>query len=141
MKRCLAALAILICAAMPAYAQDLSEAEIVVTGTRMSLEEDEFDNYDGERPAVGVRRTADVLVQPVAIRGDTRDQAQRRYVQHALAEQAHRVLRWVEEGAVLYVCGSRLGMAEGVDAALAAILGRDRLTALAAAGRYRRDVY
>ena len=71
----------------------------------------------------------------------SRDQDQRRYVQHRLAEQAGEVQAWVAAGAAIYVCGSLDGMAAGVDAALAEALGRDALDALAAAGRYRRDVY
>jgi len=71
----------------------------------------------------------------------SRDQADRRYVQHRLAEQAGEVQAWVAAGAAIYVCGSLDGMAAGVDAALADALGRDALDALAAAGRYRRDVY
>jgi sulfite reductase (NADPH) flavoprotein alpha-component len=71
----------------------------------------------------------------------SRDQAQRRYVQDRLREQAEGVRAWVEEGAAIYVCGSLDGMAGGVDAALTAILGEETLAALAAQGRYRRDVY
>ena len=71
----------------------------------------------------------------------SRDQAERRYVQHRLAERAALVQQWVADGAAIYVCGSLDGMAAGVDAALAAALGREALDALAAAGRYRRDVY
>ncbi|RZT09184.1 sulfite reductase (NADPH) flavoprotein alpha-component [Duganella sp. CF402] len=71
----------------------------------------------------------------------SRDQAERRYVQDRLAEQAAEVRAWVDQGAAIYICGSLEGMAAGVDAALEATLGRDGLDALAAAGRYRRDVY
>ena len=71
----------------------------------------------------------------------SRDQPARRYVQHRLAEAADEVRRWVGAGAAIYVCGSRVGMAAGVDQALAAILDRSGLDALALAGRYRRDVY
>ncbi len=71
----------------------------------------------------------------------SRDQPARRYVQDSLAEQADEVRAWVAAGAAIYVCGSLDGMAAGVDAALAAALGRDALDQLAAAGRYRRDVY
>lgn len=53
--------------------QDLSGQEVIVTGSRI-----EQDNYVRDMPAVGLRRAADFLVQEVAIRGDTRDQAQRR---------------------------------------------------------------
>lgn len=71
----------------------------------------------------------------------SRDQAQRRYVQHVLAEQAQRLREWVQDGAAIYVCGSLEGMAAGVHAALLAALGVDSLEQLQAAGRYRRDVY
>jgi sulfite reductase (NADPH) flavoprotein alpha-component len=71
----------------------------------------------------------------------SRDQAQRRYVQDRLAEQAGAVRGWIADGAAIYVCGSLDGMAGGVDAALAVIVGREQLDRLAAAGRYRRDVY
>jgi sulfite reductase (NADPH) flavoprotein alpha-component len=71
----------------------------------------------------------------------SRDQPERRYVQHVLAEAADEVRRWVDAGAAVYVCGSLEGMAPGVDAVLADIVGRDALEAMAADGRYRRDVY
>ena len=53
----------------PASAQDLARQEIVVTAQR--IEQDDYSDY---RPAVGLRREADFLVQQVAIRGDTRDE-------------------------------------------------------------------
>jgi sulfite reductase (NADPH) flavoprotein alpha-component len=71
----------------------------------------------------------------------SRDQPQRRYVQHVLEEAAEQVRRWVGDGAAIYVCGSLRGMAPGVDTVLERILGRDALEAMAADGRYRRDVY
>ena len=71
----------------------------------------------------------------------SRDQAERRYVQHRLAEAAAELRGFIEQGAAIYVCGSLEGMAAGVDAALREILGEETLTALAGEGRYRRDVY
>lgn len=71
----------------------------------------------------------------------SRDQAQRRYVQDVLRDDAERVRAWVARGAAIYVCGSLQGMAGGVHEALQAILGAPRLDALAHEGRYRRDVY
>ncbi len=71
----------------------------------------------------------------------SRDQPERRYVQDCLVAQAEGVRQWVEQGAAFYLCGSLSGMAAGVDSALAGILGRHELNALAACGRYRRDVY
>ncbi len=71
----------------------------------------------------------------------SRDQPERRYVQHCLREQSDAVRAWVDAGAAVYVCGSLQGMAGGVDAALQEILGAQRLQDLQHAGRYRRDVY
>lgn len=71
----------------------------------------------------------------------SRDQPERRYVQHLLRAQATQLAAWVGRGAAIYVCGSLEGMAGAVHAALADILGPARLDELAAAGRYRRDVY
>lgn len=71
----------------------------------------------------------------------SRDQPERRYVQHLLREQADAVRGWADAGAAVYVCGSLQGMAGGVDAALRDILGAERLQAMQHAGRYRRDVY
>jgi hypothetical protein len=56
----------------PALAQDLTYQEVVVTGQRI-----EQDGYQRDMPAVGLRKTADFLVQEVVIRGDTRDPKQR----------------------------------------------------------------
>lgn len=71
----------------------------------------------------------------------SRDQPERRYVQHRLAECAQEVSAWLDAGAAIYVCGSLKGMATEVDAALGKIVGRAPLDALIASGRYRRDVY
>ncbi|QHE86702.1 sulfite reductase subunit alpha [Hydrogenophaga sp. BPS33] len=71
----------------------------------------------------------------------SRDQAERRYVQHALAESAAQVKDWVARGAAIYVCGSLEGMAGEVNDTLQSILGEEALQQLAAEGRYRRDVY
>lgn len=71
----------------------------------------------------------------------SRDQAQRLYVQDRLLGNADELRGWIADGAAIYICGSLDGMAAGVDAALRDILGRDALDALAAQGRYRRDVY
>lgn len=63
-----------------------------------------------------------------------------RYVQDAL-KTADDLRAWVDKGAVLMVCGSLKGMAEGVDDALRATLGEKQLEQLSLAGRYKRDVY
>lgn len=71
----------------------------------------------------------------------SRDQNERRYVQHQLLEQASHVREWIAGGAAIYVCGSLQGMAPAVDSALSRILGADIMEQLSAEGRYRRDVY
>lgn len=71
----------------------------------------------------------------------SRDQPERQYVQHRLAEQRVAVLEWVQSGAAIYVCGSLKGMAAEVDAVLETTLGRHALDELTVTGRYRRDVY
>ena len=71
----------------------------------------------------------------------SRDQAERRYVQHRLAECRAEVVSWIDAGAAVYVCGSLKGMAADVDAVLEQTLGREGLDRLTIAGRYRRDVY
>jgi hypothetical protein len=54
-----------------------------VTGSRVDQED-----YSRDMPAVGLRRTADFLVQQVTIRGDTRDQKQRRQEIHEMLARA-----------------------------------------------------
>ncbi|PIG29465.1 sulfite reductase (NADPH) flavoprotein alpha-component [Janthinobacterium sp. 35] len=71
----------------------------------------------------------------------SRDQAERTYVQDRLRGNADEITLWLEQGAAIYICGSLAGMAGGVDQALQEMLGRPALDALAAEGRYRRDVY
>ena len=71
----------------------------------------------------------------------SRDQPERIYVQHKLADASPILREWVERGAAIYVCGSLEGMAGGVDAVLHVVLGTELVDALTAAGRYRRDVY
>lgn len=71
----------------------------------------------------------------------SRDQPERIYVQHRLAEHADVLRAWVGEGASIHVCGSLEGMAPGVDAVLRDILGDAQVEDLLATARYRRDVY
>ncbi|WP_394538059.1 sulfite reductase flavoprotein subunit alpha [Lysobacter enzymogenes] len=71
----------------------------------------------------------------------SRDGAQRVYVQDRVRERIDQVREWVDAGAAVYVCGSLEGMAPAVDAVLREALGDEALEAMAAQGRYRRDVY
>jgi sulfite reductase (NADPH) flavoprotein alpha-component len=70
----------------------------------------------------------------------SRDGAPRKYVQHLVAEQGGDIRAWVERGASIMVCGG-LEMAAGVQDALVAICGQDRLEAMTQDGLYRRDIY
>ena len=71
----------------------------------------------------------------------SRDQEQRIYVQDILRSNADELIKWIEQGAVIYVCGSIEGMASGVDQALIDILSEEKMDQLRQTGRYRRDVY
>ncbi|MGC9270784.1 diflavin oxidoreductase [Acidiphilium sp.] len=78
----------------------------------------------------------------------SRDQPEKRYVQHVLWEQRAALRAKLDEGATLYLCGDAKSMARDVDATIARILGGEDLArgqaerdALIAAGRYKRDVY
>jgi sulfite reductase (NADPH) flavoprotein alpha-component len=81
----------------------------------------------------------------------SRDQPEKIYVQHRLWEHRAELLKWVEDGAHIYLCGDEKGMGRDVDVMLARILadaargddeaGRAKLKELAKAGRYQRDVY
>jgi len=70
----------------------------------------------------------------------SRESESRRYVQHLVAEAAADVRAWVERGASILVCGG-LEMAAGVQDALIAILGEEKLDQMTQSGLYRRDIY
>jgi sulfite reductase (NADPH) flavoprotein alpha-component len=71
----------------------------------------------------------------------SRDPGDGRYVQSVIAEAAPELRRWIADGAALYVCGSRDGMADGVRTALDTALGEIPCRDLIETGRYRQDVY
>lgn len=81
----------------------------------------------------------------------SRDQARKRYVQHAMLDRAAELHAWIKDGARIYVCGDQVHMARDVHAALRTIIGEyggfapDRaeaeLDAMRAQGRYLQDVY
>lgn len=81
----------------------------------------------------------------------SRDQPEKIYVQQRLWEARSELLKWVEDGAHIYLCGDEKGMGRDVDVMLGRILaeaargddeaGRAKLKELAKAGRYQRDVY
>ncbi len=55
----------------------------------------------------------------------SRDQNEKRYVQHVLREQGARLNQWLEQGARLYICGG-LGMGREVELALRDVLCSER---------------
>ena len=59
----------------------------------------------------------------------------------AVTQAAGRIAAAIGAGAAIYVCGSIAGMAPGVHAALAEIVGENALEAMLEEGRYRRDIY
>ncbi len=81
----------------------------------------------------------------------SRDQAEKRYVQHCMLEQGARFWAWLEQGAHVCVCGDAGRMAKDVDAALKKIVqvhGRRSagaaalyVSAMSKERRYLRDVY
>ena len=79
----------------------------------------------------------------------SRDQKEKVYVQHKMLERAEELYAWLEEGAFVYVCGDAKRMAKDVEAALCAIVARQRgeeeakeyLKGMRREGRYLRDVY
>ena len=92
----------------------------------------------------------DLLKRGVLTRLDvafSRDQPEKRYVQHALWDARRELYAWVQDGAAIYVCGDANAMAKDVHSTLQRILGERgkdgaaALDALRREGRYLRDVY
>jgi sulfite reductase (NADPH) flavoprotein alpha-component len=81
----------------------------------------------------------------------SRDQRSKVYVQDRIRDNGAEVARWIERGAVIYVCGDAKHMAGDVEDALRDVLveytgvdagaAEQQLKELRAAGRYQRDVY
>lgn len=79
----------------------------------------------------------------------SRDQAQKVYVQHLMAEHGKEIYAWLQEGAYLYVCGDEKRMAHDVHEALLKIVASERklnhaeeyIANLQKEKRYQRDVY
>lgn len=81
----------------------------------------------------------------------SRDQEQKVYVQHRMAENATELWQWLEDGAHFYVCGDAQRMAKDVDAALHKVIetaggkteeeAAQYVEGLKKGKRYKRDVY
>lgn len=63
------------------------------------------------------------------------------YVQHALAREQRLLKQWLNAGAVIYLCGSKKGMATDVERQLQQLLGGAELARLIEQERFKRDVY
>ncbi len=80
----------------------------------------------------------------------SRDQPEKRYVQHRLREHGRELHAWLQGGAHLYLCGA-IGMGKDVHAALIDVIAEhggldaedaaEYLATLQREGRYSRDVY
>ncbi|MER1998536.1 MAG: sulfite reductase [NADPH] flavoprotein alpha-component, partial [Lysinibacillus sp.] len=81
----------------------------------------------------------------------SRDTEHKVYVQHRLLENAEELYKWIEEGAVIYICGDEKRMAHDVDTTLRQIIAaqgeksldeaKAYLDELKQQKRYQRDVY
>lgn len=80
----------------------------------------------------------------------SRDQENKVYVQHCMKEKADELLQWIDNGAAIYVCGSKDPMSKDVEQALLEILAVKKggheaaqkfLDQLHDENRYVKDVY
>ncbi len=81
----------------------------------------------------------------------SRDTKQKVYVQDRMSENADELLKWIEEGAYLYVCGAKDPMSRDVEKCFLEILEKRQfqkeistdefLSQLEESGRYKKDVY
>ncbi|VGO16174.1 Sulfite reductase [NADPH] flavoprotein alpha-component [Pontiella desulfatans] len=81
----------------------------------------------------------------------SRDQENKVYVQHRIAEQANEIWNWIQRGAHIYVCGDESRMARDVHQALLEVVvekggysteeAEVYLVQLRKDGRYQKDVY
>lgn len=71
----------------------------------------------------------------------SQDKKYPKYVQDVLLKEQATLKQWIDDGAIIYVCGCLSGMGEGVHQALTDILGQSMLEALQLQQRYIRDVY
>ncbi|ANH82796.1 sulfite reductase [Niabella ginsenosidivorans] len=80
----------------------------------------------------------------------SRDTDQKIYVQHRIKEKGDELIRWLNDGAYLYICGAKDPMCSDVEATFIELLqskgkskeeARSFLTQLEEEGRYSKDVY
>jgi sulfite reductase (NADPH) flavoprotein alpha-component len=66
----------------------------------------------------------------------SRDRADKVYVQHKMLEQAKHLYEWLEDGAVVYVCGDANRLAPDVHNALQTVVAQQRGCDALEAGQY-----
>jgi sulfite reductase (NADPH) flavoprotein alpha-component len=81
----------------------------------------------------------------------SRDTEEKVYVQHRMLEQSKEFFQWLEDGAVLYICGDEKNMAHDVHETLIDIIEKegnmtreqaeDYVARMQQEKRYQRDVY
>jgi sulfite reductase (NADPH) flavoprotein alpha-component len=81
----------------------------------------------------------------------SRDKKEKVYVQHRMLENSKELFEWLEEGAVVYICGDEKHMAHDVHKTMIEIISKEGGMSLEEAGayladmqqqkRYQRDVY
>jgi sulfite reductase (NADPH) flavoprotein alpha-component len=81
----------------------------------------------------------------------SRDTKAKHYVQHEIQKEAKTFVEWIDNGAYIFVCGSKDPMSYDVEAAIVDVLAQEKklsqedakafLHELAEAGRYEKDVY
>ena len=81
----------------------------------------------------------------------SRDQAEKIYVQHRMLEKGAELYEWINEGAYIFISGTKDPMSKDVENALLQIIeeqgkktkddAREYLERLKKNGRYEKDVY
>lgn len=81
----------------------------------------------------------------------SRDQEHKVYVQHKMLEHAADIYKWIEDGAVIYLCGAKGPMNNDVEAAIRQIVQQEKKCSteeanhyfenLKKTGRYHKEVY
>lgn len=70
----------------------------------------------------------------------SRDQKEKLYVQHHIEKERKEFIKWLDNGAYLYVCGDAKKMAPSVEATLYSILGTEKNLALQEAKNYLKSL-
>lgn len=71
----------------------------------------------------------------------SRDQEEKIYVQDRILQNSEEFKKWVENGAYVFICGDKEGMAKGVEASIVEVLGASGFDKLKEENRLLLDVY